>query len=203
MEQLPGRSRKVNIMSSRGKWLTNELHVKECLVRKRNRFGRYSRPKRGWELLDYLIYKDMNDIVWVAEPGYVWDGSSYPDALNILVGRREKEGLLAASAHHDQMLIRSDEMYMYALTNNLDEWEEAIADKTISRFIKFQPLKQLRISIPHGAILYKHMALDWANADETVSTIKAIKQFVGLIIFQPWYSFFTGNTIWEKVEGDK
>lgn len=190
-------------MSNRGKWLTPELRAKSCLVRSRNRFGRYSRPKRGWELLDYLIYMDEDDIVWVAEPGYVWDGSSYPDALNRFVGRREKEGLLAASAQHDQMVINSREMYMYALTNNLDEWEEAIADKTISRFIKFQPLRHLRITIPHGARLYKHMTLDWANSDETISRSKAIKQFIGLLIFQPWYSIFGGHSIWEKYEDDK
>lgn len=192
------------------KWLTTELYAEECLVRKKNRFGRYSRPKKGWQLLDYLIYRDENDIMWVAGPGYVWDGSSYPSAktrfgrfLNRMVGRRTKEGLLAASAHHDQMLIRSNDMFMYKLDNNIEEWESAIEDEMLPEFLTYQPMVHLNLSYSQAARIYKRMILDWPDGDETIKFRKALKQYIGLIIFQPFYSFFTGDGVWERVENDK
>jgi len=193
-----------------GKWLTPELNAKPCMVRKRNRFGRYSQPKQGWELLDYLIYCDEDNIVWVASPGYVWDGSSYPSDesrfgrfLGRLVGKRSKEALLAASAHHDQMLIKSPDMFMYKLDNNLNNWKLAIENNSLSDFLINQPMVHLNISYRRGARLYKHMILDWPDRDESVKFRKALKQYIGLIIFQPWYSLFTGDIVWEKVEYDK
>jgi hypothetical protein len=189
-------------------WLTTYIKYNQCQIRraKGNRWTR--RVKDGFELEDYIVYFD-GKIMWVAPPGYLWDGSSYPSAktplgkmLREMVGNRKKYGLLAASAHHDQMRIKSKELFMYYCDKTeVEEWKQAIADDRFGEFIEDKPMKNVYLTVREAASLYWEMIVRWPNSDETVSFIKAFRQYLGLTAFQPWYRLIVPtNTAWEKVE---
>ncbi len=189
-----------------GEWITPYIKAKPCRVRKK---GLDRAVKDGWELESYLIYHAEDDVMWVAEPGYVWDGSSYPSKysgilgriLSRLVGDRKKEGLLAASAHHDQMYTDRPMFMYHCKVRDLHSWKWNYAHGTMEEFLKSQPLTEIRLNIRSAAKLYKQMILDWPEEDQTIKHRKALKQYIGLILFQPWYRLIGGSHIeWEKVE---
>lgn len=147
-------------------WLTKEIHFTEQKVWKGKRklfFG----VKNGYRLLEPLEYLWNGEILILPE-GYVWDGPSYPGLLERIVGRRDKEALLAASAMHDTLTIR-------------------ILSKTPSgpTYRKF--------SIPDAAKLYKKMIREWPETE--LSRHKSFLQWIGLRIFQPMITSWKGDPL--------
>lgn len=188
----------------KGKWITT-LKIKEVRIRKSR--GWYRKIKDGFELQDYLIYWD-GEFMWVAPPGYLWDGSSYPSSkswigriLRKLVGNRKKPGLLAASAQHDQMRIKSKELFMYYChKEDVQQWQDALTQDNFDEFLKRQPMKNAYLTIRHAAALYCEMIVQWPEIEQTTSWIKAFKQYIGLLIFQPLQRLIIQQNVpWEKV----
>lgn len=141
------------------------------------------RRRKGWELTADLAYLDYKGRFWLLEPGYVWDGPSYPDFLEWFVGKRNKEALLAASAFHD---IMGPETSVFLPT----ERGHGITPKTVS------------ISILEAAKLYRHMKRDWPDAEERAGVFSRIKQSIGLILFQRFFRLLNGggDSVWRKCE---
>lgn len=184
-------------------WLTNSIQADPCRIR---RIGR-KRIKSGWELQSFLVYRDAKGRFWVCEPGYLWDGPSYPSEKTIIgkllkpfIGYRKKEGLLASSAQHDQMEVKgASSVY----EGDFEEWEEALtkSEKSFRKFLNKQKQVNVYLNIREAASIYFRMLIRWQNPDQTITIVKAFRQFLGLLVFQPWYSIFTPQNIpWEKVE---
>ena len=192
--------------SFKGEWITPFIESQECKIRSSN--AMFPRTKQGWELTAPLIYCDKKYRLWVALPGYLWDGPSYPSSktvigkfLKVLVGNRRKKGLLASSAHHDQMaqpshVIQTNEKKLETLKKNI---EKGTMDKYLSR----QKYEEIDMSIREAAYLYTDMLTQWPVKEETIGNWKSFKQFIGLRLFQPWYRLFVsgpGKNNWVKVE---
>jgi hypothetical protein len=190
----------------KGEWITPFIESQECKIRSVK--PGFNRTKQGWELTAPLIYCDNKYRLWVALPGYLWDGPSYPSSktalgklLTVMVGNRRKKGLLAASAQHDQMaqlshIIQTNENKLKTLKKNIE-------NGTLDKYLSKQTYDEIEISIREAAYLYKDMLQQWPIKEETISNWKSFKQFLGLRLFQPWYRLFvTGpeKNDWVKVE---
>jgi hypothetical protein len=190
----------------KGEWLTDNCVATEVKIRRTT--GRFRPVKNGWELVNHLVYCDPNYNVWVCSPGYLWDGPSYPSnrtlvgkALKGLIGYRKKKGLLAASAHHDQMCTDGRPSLVYKTTpEGIQTFKKALESNTIGSLLETMHTSEVYLNIPQAAELYKNMLRQWMVREETISGRQAIRQYVGLILFQPWYRLLTPtNTPWEKV----
>ena len=193
------------------KWLTPYIKYEPCKIRRvgaKRKWFIFSPPtKDGFELKDNLAYWD-GDIMWVLHPGYLWDGSSYPSSKTVLgkllrqlVGNRMKFGLLASSAQHDQMYIRSRELKMfYCSKEELPEWELAIKESRFEDFIKDKPKKPVYLTIRTAATKYRKMILAWPESNQSIAKRKARRQYVGLLLFQPIYKLINPTNVpWERV----
>lgn len=158
-------------------WVTKNINCKRCMVYKDTFFGR--KVKKGWGLLSPLKYVH-GTTTYILDKGYVWDGPSYPQFLEFFVGRKNKDALLAASAMHDALTVKIK----------------------IKKFGRIHPL-YVRRSIRESALIYRHMIRDWPDDDERISKLKKIKQYFGLLVFQPIYSIFTSRKLWKKAENDE
>lgn len=151
------------------KWITTEIKFKPCKVYKDRRFlGR--KIKDGWELLEPLKYMYKGEILFLPI-GYVWDGSSYPRFIEWLVGRRNKESLLAASAMHDTLTYKIEAIV-----------ESGIIYRTFS--------------IGEAAWMYKQMIAHWP--DKEIIKRKRILQWVGLLMFQRLGRITSPEQRWRK-----
>ena len=185
----------------KGEWITPSFVVEPCRIK------RGWRKKDGWELKSHLIYHAEDGIMWVADPGYVWDGSSYPSKksmlgklLSSIIGDRQKKGLLAASAHHDQMQTNHDMFMYYCDEENRDEWKSAWTDGDLDKFLPHQKMCKINLNVREAAVLYWYMMMDWPIKDETVTFAMAVRQYLGLLIFQPIFTklgLIKGT--WEKI----
>ena len=187
-----------------GAWVSYHFSAEHCPIESLDG----SRKKQGWKLRGYLIYCDHKYRLWIAEEGYLWDGPSYPSVdsgpmgrlLKWLVGDRKKRGLLASSAIHDKMV--SPATIIQTNKDDMLDWQGiANIDQLKSRMNAHEP-ELINISIPEAARIYYHMLKQWPNDDETITILKQIKQYIGLLIFQPLYRLFiTGpsKTIWKEI----
>jgi len=151
-------------------WLTKEILFKEVRVWKGRTF--LKRPigvRDGYQLVEPLEYQWKEDETFILQPGYVWDGPSYPGFLERIVGRRNKECLLAASAMHDSMTVN-------------------ILCKTPAG-----PIYR-KFSISAAARIYNRMINDWPNTK--VSRLKQRLQYIGLRIFQR-FSTRNDGSVWK------
>lgn len=153
-------------------WITKDIKYKEAKVYKERRFLPKS-IKNGYELLEPLEYIYKDEILHLPV-GYVWDGSSYPRFIEWLVGRRNKESLLAASAMHDTLTYKIKAL---------------VEDGYIYR----------TFSINEAAWMYKKMIADWPNKE--VIKRKRVLQWLGLIIFQRLGRITSPEQPWKKYEG--
>ena len=154
-------------------WITQDLLYKHVKVYKKTWFG--NQIKNGYELTSPLVYKLENNLFFL-DVGYVWDGPSYPNFLEWLVGERSAEALLAASAMHDTM----DRLpVMYASMGEI-------------HFTNF--------NIKDGAKLYKEMITQWPENKDKPSNDQTKLQYIGLIIFQGIYALTTSCSNWKKLE---
>jgi hypothetical protein len=191
----------------KGEWISLDFDAKPCKIK------RGWRKKNGWELKSYLVYYDGSKFMWVAPPGYLWDGPSYPSdkspfgkILKKLVGDRKSKGLLASSAHHDQMRTNGSMLMYTCEPANVDLWREELknSNKKIKKFLSNQPIDKVTLNIRKAAILYWCMLVQWPNENESVGFVKAFRQYLGLILFQPLYRLITPtNEPWEKIMDSK
>jgi len=190
----------------KGSWITPDFKYSTCMIE--TEFGNRYIKKKGFELKSILIYCDHKYRLWVAEPGYLWDGPSYPSdensvvgkVLKVLVGDRKKKGLLASSAHHDQMGDPSHIIQLNAA--KLKKLKLAILDDDLQGFLEKQKITVISMGIRDAARVYRDMLRQWPDKSETVGYLRSFRQFMGLLIFQPWYRLlFTGpkGTTWRKV----
>lgn len=161
-------------------WLSSEINYKRVRIYKNTIFGK--REKLGYELTKPLRYKYKKDVFFVLYIGYVWDGPSYMKWLEWLVGNKNGDGSLAASAFHD------------------------IHDKIPTRYVtKKNDKKQMGytvFNIKKGAKFYQKLLNEWPNKKETTTKFQAKIQRIGLIIFQPFYSIFSNESEWKKTQQD-
>jgi hypothetical protein len=155
----------------KSKWETTELKYNTCKVYKDTIFGK--RIKNGYILTEPLIYKHKEGVYFYLEEGFVWDGPSYPNFLSILVGERNTEALLAASAMHDSM-------------------KSIPTVNTIRNKTKFR-----KINIKRGAKIYRRMIRLWPDKKNKINKFQRKLQYLGLILFQRWYSVFSSNSEWK------
>ena len=192
-----------------GEWVPPiEYRAHACrLARPGKFFG--TKKVNGWELIgSHLLYCDFKYRLWVCEPGYLWDGPSYPPAnssylgkvLRFLVGDRKKKGLLASSAQHDQMVEKS--RIIQLSKQRLWHLKQAVANNEIQEFIDSKKFKEIDMDVHEAAHLYKDMLDQWPRKNESITRLQSFKQFLGLLLFQPWYKVFvTGPSLnhWEKI----
>jgi len=190
--------------SFEGTWITDHIIADPCEIISLEG----DRHKNGWELQNYLVYCDKEYRLWIASPGYLWDGPSYPSVkhgflgkmLRWLIGNRKKEGLLAASAIHDMMV--SPAQVIHIDPHELEEWQNIANREQLLNKIDSKDADLINIGIVEAARIYYKMLEQWPYDLQTITQIKRIKQLVGLIIFQPFYRLLiTGpsKTIWKKV----
>ena len=188
-----------------GKWLIETFDASTCFVANA---ARMTNKKDGWELNTFLVYVDYAYRAWILEPGYVWDGPSYPSDKTIvgkllkkLIGDRQKKGLLAASAVHD---VLKPDSYAFQLNElMLPILVKAIETDTLSEWLRIRERRIFDVSIPNAAILYRAMLNQWPLRGETIGRLQSFRQFIGLLIFQPWYRVFRAGPSsagWIKVE---
>lgn len=190
----------------KGEWITTWIEADPCTIEAGT--GKFYRQKKGWELKKTLVYCDKKYRLWVAKPGYIWDGPSYPSAtswlgkiLKKLVGDREKYGLLASSAHHDQMTNPS--LVILSGPRKIKNLRTAFRENRLDAYIDNRKYAQIDLPISEAAELYKEMLAQWPNDNETIGPFKRFKQYIGLLIFHPWYKLFVigpGHSQWKKVE---
>ena len=156
-------------------WISSEIHYERVKIRKKTWFG--YRRKLGYRLTKPLRYKWKDGVFFVLGEDYIWDGPSYFKILGWLVGRKTSEGSLASSAMHDT------------------------ADKIPTRYVfESGGKKQMghtNFNISDGAKLYAKMLREWPDPLETVTDEQSKRQKIGLIIFQPFYSFMNQSNDWE------
>jgi hypothetical protein len=151
-------------------WITKKIVFKEVRVWKgRTLFGRPIGVCNGYQLVEPLEYQWKEDEVMILKSDYAWDGPSYPWILEKIVGRRNKECLLAASAMHDSMTVN-------------------ILCKTPAG-----PIYR-KFSISEAAWLYKKMIDDWPATE--LSERKQRLQYIGLRIFQRFVTRNDGS-VWK------
>jgi hypothetical protein len=154
------------------KWISSRLFYRPCKVYKDTFFGKSI--KDGYILDSQLIFSYEDDIIFTLPVGYVWDGPSYPNWLENIVGERNAEAMLAASAMHDSM----DEMpYSHNLCDRLH--------------IKHFKIKK-------GAKLYRDMIKLWPNSREKPTKLQRKIQYVGLTMLQRVYTLFSSKSGWKK-----
>lgn len=138
--------------------------------------------------------------------GYVWDGPSYPDWAERIIGRREKEALLLASALHDafgpsyKLLIFGEDA-----EHIISGFGSIMSNEEVQSFLIEQwgvdGLK-VPISIIHGATIYRHVKADHPDPEQTIGWRKRWKQNLGLLMFQRVGRLFSGTADWVDI-GDK
>lgn len=203
-ERWQERKNRKNRIRSRRIWLT-DLHARKTKVYQLFPDGaRDIRP--GLALEAPLAYLDEYNQLWVLQPGYTWDGASYPEKgivggfLQWFVGDRNMEAIQAASAFHDKMGPR---IRVYKVT----EEHRKILKQVFSTAHQWQMIREvleeaeskvLHLSIWKSARIYTAMIRAWAG--ETLGSWRLRRQRIGLVIFQPWYRLTrdTVNETWQE-----
>jgi hypothetical protein len=157
-------------------WLSSNIFYERVKIKKKTWFG--YRRKLGYRLTKPLRYKYKEGVFFVLETGYLWDGPSYLSWIEWLVGKRNHDGSLAASAMHD-VHNRIPTRYVT---------KDAQGQKEIA-YTKY--------NILDGAELYRKMLNEWPDRKETVSETQSKMQKIGLVLFQPFYSLVNQHNEWE------
>lgn len=183
-----------------GKWLT-PLECSRCRVWRDGLFGIIK--KDGWELTGTLAYLDYRNHLWIQFAGYIWDGSSYPDFIEPVIGSRNLHALLAASAHHDDM--GPDTLLYVVRPEQYDYLRVILAHRNEALTLEgLNDLRQIRknVSILEGAKTYRRMIRDWPDPEQSISRIRRLLQSLGLVLFQRKFRLLSGgsNEKWKKVE---
>ena len=157
-------------------WLSSNIFYERVKIKKKTWFGH--RRKLGYRLTKQLRYKHKPGVFFVLDVGYVWDGPSYFKWLEWLVGKRNHDGSLAASAMHD------------------------VAHKLPTRYVRKdahgkKEMAYTSYNIRDGAELYRKMLNEWPDRKDTVNKFQSKMQKVGLIVFQPFYSMMNQHNDWE------
>ena len=142
-------------------WITKKLNYRRCKIYKDTLFGKTI--KNGYILDSPLIYKYKDNIYFILDTNYVWDGPSYPKFIQWIVGKKSTEALLASSAMHDSM-------YQLPVHNN-----------------SYERVRYRTLKIKRGAKMYKRMISKWPNSEDKPNLLQRNIQFLGLIIFQNFY----------------
>lgn len=181
-------------------WLT-PLRCSPCLVYPSRLGKKVGKTRDGWVLDAPLAWRVGNNL-WIRYSGYSWDGASYPSMLAPVVGRKNKEAILAASAAHDDMgghtcIHRID-------TEQLDSIALLFAEKesVIKKILEKETPKYIvPISIIRGASLYRRLLRAWGNDGQSISRRKAVAQQIGLLLFQRKIRLLTlsKNNKWKKL----
>jgi len=190
-----------------GEWLVDTI---KCHHAKVFSAGKPNAVRNGWELRNTIVFLDYRYRLWVCEPGYVWDGPSYPSTDSILgkilkytIGNRKKEGLLAASAMHDSMLPES---FVYQTTlMAVNDVREAIEANMITEYLAEMTKVSIKMGIPEAAMIYADMINHWPDRKETIGRYRSSKQFFGLLLFHPLCRAIARGThggAWEKADKD-
>jgi hypothetical protein len=181
--------------------LLSEFAWERTRVGKVGNNGRIYAQRDGYRLTKDLFYLDRYGRIHFLAKGYVWDGPSYPNFLQWLLGRREKEALLIASAFHDAF---SDHYPLLFWGERAAHYISAIkASAYLSADFKailhrqwMQDAEPVKITIAHGARLYNQMKADHPEPGETISKRRRLRQHLGLLIFQRSARLFTGTGNW-------
>jgi hypothetical protein len=153
-------------------WISTEIHYTPCKVYKKTWYGKS--VKNGYQLTQSLYYRYKDNAIFALPIGYVFDGPSYPKFLEKLVGERDAEACIAASAMHDTM---NNMPIMYSSLNEI-------------KYTKFK--------IKKGAKLYRKMIKQWPNKEDKPNSFKRRIQYIGLILFQRLYSVMSSEENWKK-----
>ena len=108
--------------------------------------------------------------------GYVWDGPSYMSWIEWLIGNRNEESALAASAMHDTA---------YSIPTRVKGDDGK--------------LRHTEYNIREGAKLYGEMLHDWPDRKEKLKKWQINIQRAGLVVLQPISALFSSGNTWEKV----
>jgi hypothetical protein len=151
-------------------WLSSEIFYKRVPIYKKTLFGK--RKKLGFELSKPLRWKVRDGLFYVLPTGYIWDGPSYMKWMEWVVGRRNSNAALAASAFHD------------------------VHSKIPARYSDKNEMHHIFFNIRDGAELYQRMLDAWPDDRERLKPWQAKIQRVGLVIFQPIYKLLNSETDW-------
>jgi len=152
-------------------WLTEDIRYKRVKVYKDTFFGRI--VKNGYELTDRLEYAKNNGILFL-DKGYVWDGPSFPKFLEFIIGKRNFDSLLAASAFHDT----ADAIPTIKKDHSVGYYYKTVFD------------------IRESAWLYREMIRGWK--DNKITDIQSQLQYIGLLAFHYIYRLLSSQSNWKK-----
>lgn len=152
------------------KWISTSIKYKRVRVYKNSYWGKTE--NWGYELIEPLIF-ELQPKVWFYLPvGYVWNGPSFPSFLEWILGKRNTESLLAASAMHD---IFHSIPVKYGDT-----------------------MRNTTFNIKDGAKMYRKMIELWPN--NTIKSFSRRAQYYAILYFQGILRFFSGVSNWKKIE---
>ena len=161
-------------------WLSSEIYYKRVKIYKNTLFGK--KVKIGYQLTKPLRYKYKEDIFFILNTDYVWDGPSYPNIIQFLVGKKTLQGVLAASALHDT--------YQRIPTRYVSKDPNSNSKK----------LRYTKMSIPKSAQFYKHLLDNWPNKEQTTSNLQSTIKMYFLKLLHPFYNLIFTNDNWKLLE---
>ena len=181
--------------------LLSDFTWERTTVGKRGKNGKVYAKRDGYRLKNRVIYLDRYGRIHLLHKGYAWDGPSYPTFLERLLGNREKQALLIASAFHDAF---SDHYPLLFWGEQAAHYISAIKtpahlSEDFENIIHRQWLtdaEPVKITIAHGARLYRQIKADHPEPGETISKRRRLRQHLGLLIFQRSARLFTGTGNW-------
>ena len=156
-------------------WLSNQIHYRRVKLKYKGLFG--WQEVNGYQLTKPLRYKH-GDYFLVLNEGYFWNGPSYPNWMEWLVGKRESDGNLASSAMHD--VFRS------------------IPARYVGEEDGERKMFHVKLNIKDGAKLYREMLVSWKG--ETSTPKQARLKELAIKYLLPVINIFSGKVEFELVD---